>query len=125
MARSYTRSCQDLAGILSRLSTWDGKYLLIYDSAPPPPLLNMHCRPFSFKCTTALWTGKENMIWTRGPIGPWGTLTKYKCLAPTQNSLAKALVEKVEGRLNNFSFFMMTFVNICTCEFLCIVVFIQ
>ena len=31
----------------------------------------------------------------------WGTLTKYKCLAPTQNRLPNALVEEVEGGLNN------------------------
>ena len=34
--------------------------------------------------------------------GPWGTLTKYKCLAPTQNWLPNALVEDGEEGLNNF-----------------------
>ena len=33
--------------------------------------------------------------------GPWGTLTKYDCLAPTQNRLPNALEEEIEGELNN------------------------
>ena len=34
------------------------------------------------------------------PLGGGG-LTKYKCLVPAQNRLPNALVEKVEGGLNN------------------------
>ena len=60
--------------------------------------------------------------------GPWGTLIKYKCQASTQYRLANALVEEVEGRLNNFKVgkkirhlvifgfnfsLCMRFVNIC------------
>ena len=47
--------------IKNRVQAENGKYLLIYD-LPPPPLLNLLRRPFSLKCTTALWTGKENVI---------------------------------------------------------------
>ena len=32
--------------------------------------------------------------------GPWGKLTKYKCLVPAQSKLPNALVE--EGGLNKF-----------------------
>ena len=36
-------------------------YLFMTQPPPPPPLLNMLHR--------ALWMGKENVIWTRGPFG--------------------------------------------------------
>ena len=53
-----------------RVQTENGKYLLIYDLSPPPPPLSktLHS-PFPFKCSTALWMGKENVIWTREPFG--------------------------------------------------------
>ena len=51
---------------------------------------------------------------------PWGELAKYKCLVPTQNRLPNALVEEVEGGLNNLEIklfavfiFIMTFLHMC------------
>ena len=46
-------------------------------SLPSPSLANPRTAPgpkhlqvfFSFKCTNALWSGKENVILTRGPFG--------------------------------------------------------
>ena len=35
-------------------------------------------------------------------LGPCAKLTKYKYLAPAQNRLPNALVEKMEGGLNKF-----------------------
>ena len=35
------------------------------------------------------------------PGGGGGEITKYKCLVPAQNRLPNALVEEVEGELNN------------------------
>ena len=49
----------------------------------------------------------------------WGELTKYKCLVPAQNRLPNALVEEVEGGLNNLEIklfvfiFIMTFLHMC------------
>ena len=52
------------------------------------------------------------------PLG--GGLTKYKCLVPAQNRLPNALVEKVEGGLNNLEIklfvvfiFIMIFLHMC------------
>ena len=51
---------------------------------------------------------------------PWGELTKFKCLVPTQNRLPNALVKEVEGGLNNLEIksfvvfiFIMTFLHMC------------
>ena len=51
---------------------------------------------------------------------PLGELTKYKCLVPAQNRLPNALVEEVEGGLNNLEIklfvvfiFRMTFLHMC------------
>ena len=58
----------------------------------------------------------------RGNIvrSPWGKLTKYKCLVPTQNRLPNALVEEVESGLNNLEIklfvvfiFIMTVLHMC------------
>ena len=51
---------------------------------------------------------------------PWGELTKDKCLVPAQNRLTNALVEEMEGGLNNLEIklfvvfiFIMTFLHMC------------
>ena len=57
---------------------------------------------------------------------PWGELTKYKCLVPAQNRLPNALVEEVEGGLNNLEIkLFVVFIFIMNmCEILeCIVGF--
>ena len=61
---------------------------------------------------------------------PWGELTKYKCLVPAQNRLPNALVEEVEGGLNNLEIklfvvfiFIMIFLHMCEILGYCIVGF--
>ena len=51
---------------------------------------------------------------------PGGELTKYKCLVPAQNRLPNALVEEMQGGLNNSEIklfvvfiFIMTFLHMC------------
>ena len=70
---------------------------------------------FAAECNT---NAKGNTV-----PSPWGELTKYKChkcLVPAQNRLPNALVEEVEGGLNNLEIklfvvfiFIMTFLHMC------------
>ena len=70
---------------------------------------------FAAECNT---NAKGNTV-----PSPWGELTKYKChkcLVPAQNRLPTALVEEVEGGLNNLEIklfvvfiFIMTFLHMC------------